>query len=195
MKNYFLLLACIYCLLLFPAAAGAHSHLESSTPADGETVEEPLDTLELQFDAGIEPLSTIQLFNENEEEVPVEDISIDSPVLTASLAEPLANGQYRVTWTIIGADTHTTEGEFSFSVDAPAPENEAATEEQDAPVTEEPETEQEETIEEETAEPELATADEEEDPPAAETIVPLLTTAVVIILFGALAGWLVRRRK
>ncbi len=114
-------------MLIFPPLALAHSHLDSSNPEDGEIVQEPLEQMVLTFDAGIEELSTVELFNEAGLEIELDDIVVSSPDLEATLAQPLENGVYSVSWTVVGEDTHVTEGDFTFTVNVL--ENEAAGEE------------------------------------------------------------------
>ena len=53
-------------------------------------------------------------------ELPVSSLTADSTgrEFTASLAEPLANGTYRVSWRTAGADGHIVSGEYTFTVAA-----------------------------------------------------------------------------
>jgi len=56
--------------------------------------------------------------------------------VTGSLATSLENGEYLVNWNIIGADGHSVDGEFSFTVNVSAsemiPESENATNQQNS---------------------------------------------------------------
>lgn len=122
MKRFFPVL--IVAGLLFPATVWSHSLLQSSNPADGETVTSAPESIELTFNAGIEQAgSSIEVKNEdgNVQEVSATEVesSESGAVMTATFAEPLANGTYNVTWAVIGEDGHPTDGTFSFTVEVP----------------------------------------------------------------------------
>ena len=108
-------------VVILPAAASAHTALLSSSPADGELVDGPLDRVTLVFqgtptviDGGIavadsagaqfEPQSVVQ----NDLEI----IAMFDPPLTA--------GAYALAWRVRSDDTHFIDGSFSFTVDASA---------------------------------------------------------------------------
>ena len=55
-------------------------------------------------------------------QIEVQDIIIGEGTLTGTVAEPLPNDDYQVNWSIISADGHPLEGEFSFTVNAPVSE-------------------------------------------------------------------------
>jgi copper resistance protein C len=104
-------------IMITPSYALAHSYMSESSPADGEVVHEAIDELQLLFNAGIEQFSTVTVTKDGKEEIWVEDILIESPSMYVTLESPLEAGTYTVEWVAIGADTHQTEGSYSFSVD------------------------------------------------------------------------------
>lgn len=119
-------------LFLFSPAVSAHTGLESSSPADGDTVKEPINNLSLTFETPIEQGSSFTLKNETGE-VSLENVQVQNNVLSGSAAEPLKNGSYTVDWRIVGEDGHLIEGTYRFTVAAePAeePAEEAAPEEE-----------------------------------------------------------------
>ena len=105
--------------LAFANSALAHTGLESSTPQNGDIVNEELKQITLTFEGKVEQSSTFELQNSTGESIPVENISLSENQIVGNLSNPLENGEYQVNWNIIGADGHPIEGEFSFSVDVP----------------------------------------------------------------------------
>src|SRR4051812_26388219 len=105
--------------LAFTNSALAHTGLESSTPQNGDIVNEELKQITLTFEGKVEQGSTFELQNATGKSLPVENISLSENQIVGNFANPLENGEYLVNWKIIGADGHPIEGEFSFSVDVP----------------------------------------------------------------------------
>lgn len=173
----------ILALILFsvghPLIASAHSQVESSVPSDGETVEESIDTITVEFSAGIEGASTLTLFNQEDEEVPVE-VNVEASSLEVRSEQPLENGEYRAVYSIMSEDTHPVEGEFTFTVNA----EQAA--EEETPVVEE---EQEEAVEA----PDTETADSEEESSGSSLIWIFVVVVVAGLATGIIRG--MRKRK
>ncbi|GIN63370.1 hypothetical protein J27TS8_33630 [Robertmurraya siralis] len=119
MKRFFIALIAFLFVTSISNNAFAHSHLESSNPADGAVVTEALNEIVLDFDGGIEQGSFLEVTTTDGQAVELQDTLIDEDKLTAVAAETLANGEYQVTWSVISADGHSLDGEFSFTVDAP----------------------------------------------------------------------------
>jgi len=135
----------IFVSLLFSTTVSAHSTLESSSPADGETVQEQLTEITMQYNTSIDPMSTFTLTDANGEEVTVET-SVNDNVLNGTIGSPLDNGEYTVEWNIIGADGHPITGTYAFTVDLPeaaGDDNDTVTDNEESTVTEptDPETE------------------------------------------------------
>ncbi|HWK22711.1 MAG TPA: copper resistance protein CopC [Ureibacillus sp.] len=99
----------------------AHTHIESTSPEDGELVTEELREITLNFEGKIEENSSFELNNGEGQSIPVENISVNEGVMTGTIAKPLENGEYQVKWSIIGADGHVMEGDYSFTVQLPEP--------------------------------------------------------------------------
>ena len=130
---------------IIPLSAQAHTTLTTSTPAEGEVLLTQPKQLELVFGTVIEEGSAMELEGPTQK-YEVENISINENIMTGSLDEELPNGQYMISWKIIGEDGHPIEGQVPFSLNAEtvseeppaksdAPEEEPAAE----PQTESPE--------------------------------------------------------
>lgn len=121
MKKIFLT---ILFFVIFSNAVSAHSTIINSNPLDGETVQEQLSKIDMQFNTSIENMSTLTLKEVTEGEIPV-DISVNGDRLSGTVESPLQNGEYTVDWNIIGADGHPLTGSYSFTV--ALPESQTAT--------------------------------------------------------------------
>ncbi|MCU6709662.1 copper resistance protein CopC [Paenibacillus sp. J5C_2022] len=120
MKRIFLLIMVM--LFVVPQAAMAHSKLTEAVPAVDAVIEQSPAAIELGFNTKIEKLSTFKLYNEAGEQMEVEGIAASGDKLSGNVPSPLDNGKYTVKWTIIGADGHAVEGDYSFTLDAPVAE-------------------------------------------------------------------------
>ncbi|MCM2674125.1 copper resistance CopC family protein [Alkalicoccobacillus plakortidis] len=177
-----------------PAVTYAHSHLESTVPEDGQTVDEAVETIELSFDGGIEQASDVQVFTEAGDEIEPAAVTITSPEIEVELTEPLENGEYRVTYNIISADTHPVEGEFTFTVDAEevAEPAEEATEEE---ATEEDTTSEEpaEAESEETDQSQVSDEQQEDNEESSSMLWIIGGIVLVVIVIGAVVA--TRKKK
>lgn len=164
-------------LFLFSSSVSAHTGLESSSPADGETITEPIQDISLTFETVIENGSSFTLSSEAEE-VPVENVTITDNVLSGAIEEPLQNGTYTVDWRIIGEDGHLIEGTYGFTV---------STEQAIEPSKQEADTAEEnpETAEE-------APADVQEESTSAAGTMPIVLGAIIA---AALIAAIVLMRK
>ncbi|MCP3763627.1 copper resistance protein CopC [Domibacillus sp. A3M-37] len=176
MKKSFVFLFSL--LFLFSPSVSAHTGLESSSPADGETITEPVQNISLTFETVIESGSSFTL-NSESAEVPLESVTVTDNVVKGSTAEPLQNGTYTVDWRIVGEDGHLIEGTYGFTVSAKQ-EVEPATEEAD-------------TVEENSETAKEAPADVQQE----ETISPAGTMPIVlgVIIAAALIAAFVLMRK
>ena len=122
-----IIVAALLLMLAMPFTAHAHTALTSSNPAEGEKLAETPEELELVFGTIIEEGSTMMLKGP-ETDVALDDISISENVMKGLINEELVNGQYIISWKIIGEDGHPIEGEILFSLEA-APVEETVSEE------------------------------------------------------------------
>ena len=119
-----------------PTPVGAHTGLESSQPAEGETVSEPVSAISLTFNRPVEPAgSGLTVFDgRGVEHRPDSLSSADSQTWLLEFEPPLAGGEYEVWWRVTAEDGHIVEGAFRFTVDvagtgssaAPSPDSTAA---------------------------------------------------------------------
>ncbi|HEY7766530.1 copper resistance CopC/CopD family protein [Longimicrobium sp.] len=116
------LLAVLACALL-AAPAAAHTKVQSTQPANGDTVASVLAEVRVRFSTAVAPgLTRIEL-RQGGRNV----LTGGAPVpgegnreYALQLAQPLTPGAYEVQWTTAGADGHVLRGTFSFVVAAPA---------------------------------------------------------------------------
>jgi len=101
-------------------AAGAHAFLDHADPAVGGTVGASPRAIRLFFSEAIElKFSKIAVSSADGTAVqagPVSSAGNDRSELDLALAAPLAPGLYKVSWRVVGTDTHHTEGTFNFEV-------------------------------------------------------------------------------
>lgn len=121
MIKKFLIFSFIF-LISFANSAFAHTHLESSSPQSGEVLTGQLNAITLTFEGKIEQSSSFTLQKVDGEAIPVDNIAVSENVLTGSLSTLLENGEYLISWNIIGADGHVMDGDVPFTVDMPVPE-------------------------------------------------------------------------
>ncbi|MET3575532.1 copper resistance CopC family protein [Bhargavaea ullalensis] len=111
MKKWILAIILVFAA---PAAAMAHSNLETSDPEDGSTADEPVKVVTLTFSGGIEGESKMTLSGPDGE-VELKDIQVNENVMTATPAEPLTDGDWTVKYNVISEDGHPIEGEVKFT--------------------------------------------------------------------------------
>jgi methionine-rich copper-binding protein CopC len=135
MKRIFFI--CLAILWLVPSVAMAHSKLENAVPAQDSTAAVSPESIEMTFNTKIESLSNFKLLNAAGEVMEKGKTAVDGMTMSAAIPTELPNGIYQVKWTIIGADGHSVEGDYSFTVDVPVETAEPTTE-PDAAATEAP---------------------------------------------------------
>ncbi|MDC3416764.1 copper resistance CopC family protein [Aquibacillus salsiterrae] len=184
----------------FMSTVNAHSVLEEANPAEGETMEGPLSTIELSFNTKLENGSTIYLVNDESEEIEAASINLEDNVLTG-VFDDLKSGNYTVMWRIIGTDGHLIENDYSFTInnadedrselegDDQVMQSDASdsTDEIDNQDLSQGETEK-ETL------PEQKTSAEEKDEDTVTSSIPI-TTIAIVILVGLLSSLLFILKK
>lgn len=114
--NKFLQFSILALLISLPFAASAHTGLKTSVPADGATIAEAPDAINLEFTAAVRLIRLEVSRGENKLDIgfkPTAENKANYSIATAALG----TGQYTVEWAVIGADGHTVTNSFSFSVD------------------------------------------------------------------------------
>jgi methionine-rich copper-binding protein CopC len=100
----------------------AHAFPDHSEPRVGSSVETPPATVRIWFDSGLEAaFSSLRVVNSDDKQVDKGDGHVDdkdNTIMEVSLP-PLPPGKYHVYWVAISVDTHRTEGDYSFWIEAP----------------------------------------------------------------------------
>ena len=106
-------------LLLGAPAAWAHAFLDHAAPAVGSSVGPAPAAVKLWFTEQLEPsFSSVEVMDPSGKRVDAGDAKVvpgDGTELEATL-KPLPPGTYKVIWHVVSADTHRTEGTFTFTV-------------------------------------------------------------------------------
>ena len=103
-------------------ATFAHSHLEVSTPEDGEVITENIDSITLTFDGNVEQGSTIELFGPDGQTVPIEEIIVTDTEVIGEISNELENGNYTSSMVYHKRRWSSNGGEFSFEINVPETE-------------------------------------------------------------------------
>ncbi len=122
MKNTFIKSTLTAALLVASLAAVgnvyAHAHLKSETPAADSTSKGQKD-LRLTFSEAVEAQFTKVTVTNGGKAVSVKSIATDpadQKVLIVTPEQPLTSGEYKLEWHAVSADTHKTDGSYSFKI-------------------------------------------------------------------------------
>ena len=182
--------ALLAALLALGAPAQAHDTLLESDPADGATLETSPEAITLTFSADVLEVSPlVRITDESGEQLAEITPSVDGPVATATLEEPLPAGTSTVQWRVVSSDGHPIEGTFEVTVeqDAAAEETTEAPAEESSPAEESAPAGTTTPAEED----EQATAEAAEDE-SGSSMTPLL---IVLVVGAVVAVLLIMRRR
>jgi hypothetical protein len=116
MKSLFIVLTTI---LFFQSVASAHAFLDHADPKVGSSIDKPPTELKIWFTQEVEPaFSSITVSSDDDKQIDKKDShpdDKDKKLLIVSLPD-LPAGTYKVHWHVVAADTHTTQGDFKFTV-------------------------------------------------------------------------------
>lgn len=114
------LAAAVTLALALPRPADAHTRLESSTPAAGETVTGSPSELRLRFSRPVSAgLTSVALVRGADTLATIPGAPVDGSEgreFTFAIGRALEAGAYTVAWRTAGADGHVIRGTFSFTV-------------------------------------------------------------------------------
>lgn len=101
-----------------PSPASAHTEFSSSTPQDGQVLDEPVSEIALTFAGEAEPAGDgfVVLDASGAIRLPDEIFSDDNLTWSISFDEPLTAGTIGVRWRVAAPDAHPIDGGFSFTV-------------------------------------------------------------------------------
>lgn len=108
------------------APASAHDQLISSNPADGETLTTAPAEIVLTYNNEVAQIGAEVQITDPENTVVTEIPTISGTSVTVPLWEDTVAGAYSVAWRVTSSDGHPIDGEFSFTLDLPAPESPTA---------------------------------------------------------------------
>jgi len=116
------LVAAIVGLQLGASVASAHTEFESSDPANGATIEEPVGVVTVSFTNPTEVAEDAFVAFDSSGVVREPDSveTVDDEVFQLRFDPPLAGGRAAIRWKVRSADSHSLEGSFTFTVTAPA---------------------------------------------------------------------------
>ena len=108
----------------FAPGADAHTDFEYSDPADGAIIAEPVSQVRVRFTAEslVAGDGFVVLTPTGEIIAPEIVVSEDQREFTLLFEPALTAGDVGVQWSVRAGDAHPTEGAFSFTTTAPAPD-------------------------------------------------------------------------
>ena len=114
------LAASFFLLALAVPVAHAHSHLQSSDPAENAMLTASPPEIRLTFTMAVEPkFSTIRLLDTSGKVVETAPAAPDPrnpKLLVVQLPQALPPGSYKVEWKVVAGDAHPMTGTFSFTI-------------------------------------------------------------------------------
>ncbi|MEZ0481236.1 copper resistance protein CopC [Planococcus sp. SSTMD024] len=177
-------------LLVLPMTAHAHSVLESSTPAEGAVVAEPIEQVVLDFSAGIEQGSGMTMTMDGTA-VDFSEVAVMEDQLVGTPAQELEDGSYVVEYDVLSEDGHPIQGSLAFELQAG--EEEAAQEEPAEEETVEPEADETETTEAAEMEEAAASGSEVPSEEGGSSMTLIIAGLAIILLVAAVV--LMRRKR
>ena len=185
--------ALLAALLLLGAPAQAHDTLLESDPEDGASLETSPEAITLTYSADILEVSPlVRVTDESGEQIAEITPSVDGPVVTATLEEPLPAGENTIQWRVVSSDGHPIEGTLAVTVEQDAEE---PTEE--APAASDAGGEG--AADDAASDEATASEDTEAEEPAAEdeggSLTPILVVLGVVVLGAVVAVLVIVRRR
>ena len=114
-----LLLIATFAATAAGSTAQAHAFLDHASPLVGSTVQTPPHEVVLTFTQNLEPtFSTVEVIDGNGGRVDQGKASVSGNTMRIGL-KTVGAGSYKVNWHAVSADTHSSQGSFSFRVGGP----------------------------------------------------------------------------
>lgn len=99
------------------AAADAHALVETSSPADGATVDSPPAQVSIEFSEGVRvPVGSVRVVDSDGDRVDDGEIVADGSEVTVGLRDDLPDGTYTSAFRVISADGHPIRGGLVFAI-------------------------------------------------------------------------------
>ncbi|MBU2581452.1 MAG: copper resistance protein CopC [Alphaproteobacteria bacterium] len=118
LPNRLAVVGLLFALAILPASpAAAHTKVDKSVPADGATLTDAPQRIELQF-AGKMRLTVIKITRPDTAAAITPQSTLPTTFVTRADIEipPLESGSYEVSWVGVGEDGHVMNGSFKFHV-------------------------------------------------------------------------------
>jgi copper resistance protein C len=116
MRRLFAIATLSTVLIAAPTIASAHAFLDHAEPRVGNTVPSAPSEVRLFFTQKLEPaFSAITVTDPSGRRVDTGKPRISGNEMAVSV-RAAGGGTYRVSWHVLSVDTHTTEGNFTFTV-------------------------------------------------------------------------------
>ena len=164
-------------LLLVCGLALAHARLVETYPADGGTLVEPPEQVQLLFNEPVEAeFNPVEVYDQGGDRVDEDDARVspnDARLLVADLGE-LSEGSYTVEWRVTSTDAHPISGTYGFTVDGLATDAEADTGEPIEPIER---------------------SAEQEETGSTQGLVPAMVLGALLVGALAVAGLVTLRRR
>ena len=114
--RFFIPLVTAAVVLLAPAVADAHAHLDHANPAVGSTIDTAPQDLTLWFTQKLEAaFSGVDVMGPSGASVGAGKAEVSGNTMRIAI-KPDGPGAYHVHWHAVSVDTHKTEGSFIFTV-------------------------------------------------------------------------------
>ncbi len=188
MKKILLLISIIW---MFPLIVSAHTTLSNSNPEAGQVIKEQLSELKVEFAGEIEKQSTLVL-TQNNQEIPIDSITVSEKGIIGTVSTPLSNGNYVLTWKIAAKDGHAMTGDIPFTVELQK-SDEVPTDSQDKGVAESETSEKAPEKALETEKNEIKEPQENVSTTNTSSIATISIIVLIILLGGGI--WFVFRKK
>ncbi len=185
-------------VLLLPTVALAHAELDTSSPADGETVEGTPTEIAADFTESLVDGSSFELLDAGGSVIAEGRIDPDNDQRMTIDPPELEPGEYEIRWQARAEDGHLERGTYGFTVEAAptppptpsappsaAPTETAAPSEPPSPSPSEPPS----------PSPSAAPTPTPDPEPTASTTDVLIPIIVAVVLLAVLAGYLLNRRR
>ncbi|MCW2838751.1 MAG: copCD [Aeromicrobium sp.] len=104
-----------------PSTASAHASLESSSPAQGATVQTMPAQVTLTLTEPVQRPSQVEVTAPDGRRVNSETATVLDNTVTSVIDRPTSPGTYRMTYSIVSVDDHTVTGTIAFNVQASNP--------------------------------------------------------------------------
>lgn len=114
--------AAVLALVVQPQSASAHTDLDYTLPADGDTVEAPVDEVTIAFTSPVELVGNgFEALDPQGNVVEPVVATDDFQVFALQFDPPLSGGAAGLRWEVRADDGHVLNGSISFIVEAAAP--------------------------------------------------------------------------